>query len=152
MGVGDVPSVPSLALGSGEVTLQSLTAAYAAFANHGLVPHPILIRRVEDTDGKVLYTSEPSSVRAISDIDGVPDVDDAGRRDQRGDGASARSLGFTLPAGGKTGTTNDYNDAWFVGFTPNLRRRRLGRIRSAAARSCRAVSPPKSPCRSGRAS
>src|SRR5262249_31770202 len=51
MGVGDVPAVPSLALGSGEVTLQSMTAAYAAFANHGLVPEPILIRRVEDQDG-----------------------------------------------------------------------------------------------------
>src|SRR6185436_15673391 len=44
MGVGDVPAVPSLALGSGEVTLQSMTAAYAAFANHGLVPQPLLVR------------------------------------------------------------------------------------------------------------
>ena len=55
MGVGDVPSVPSLALGSGEVTLQSMTAAYAAFANHGSCRKPMLIRRVEDHDGRVLY-------------------------------------------------------------------------------------------------
>jgi len=67
MGVGEVPSVPSLALGSGEVTVQSLTAAYAAFANHGLVPHPTLIRRVEDRDGRILYESNDSPVRAISD-------------------------------------------------------------------------------------
>ena len=120
MGIGDVPAVPSLALGSGEVTLQSLTAAYGAFANHGLVPQPILIRRIEDAGGRTLYTSEPSSTRAISDTTAylmstmLADVINAGT------GAGARSLGFTLPAGGKTGTTNDYNDAWFVGFTPNL--------------------------------
>ncbi|MFT3828052.1 MAG: PBP1A family penicillin-binding protein [Chitinophagaceae bacterium] len=120
MGVGDVPSVPSLALGSGEVTLQSLTAAYAAFANHGIVTQPILIRRVEDRDGTVLYTAEETSTRAISDVTAflmstmLADVINAGT------GARARSLGFRLPAAGKTGTTNDYHDAWFVGFTPSL--------------------------------
>src|SRR6185295_17483994 len=65
MGVGDMPSVPSLALGSGEVTLQTMTAAYAAFANGGLVPKPQLVRRVEDKDGHVLYTAELSTTRAI---------------------------------------------------------------------------------------
>jgi len=120
MGIGDVPSVPSLALGSGEVTLQTLTAAYGAFANHGLVPKPILIRRVEDSSGRVLYANEPAATRAISDTTAylmstmLADVINAGT------GAGARSLGFTLPAAGKTGTTNDYNDAWFVGFTPSL--------------------------------
>src|SRR5436190_4290149 len=68
MGVGDVPTVPSLALGSGEVTVQSMTAAYAAFANHGLVPHPTVIRRVEDRDGRVLYESNDPPVPAISDV------------------------------------------------------------------------------------
>jgi penicillin-binding protein 1A len=120
MGVGDVPSVPSLALGSGEVTLQSLTAAYAAFANHGVVPHPVLIRRVEDRDGTVLFAAEEKGTRAISDVTAylmsnmMADVINAGTA------ARARALGFTLPAAGKTGTTNDYNDAWFVGFTPSL--------------------------------
>src|SRR5207248_4066473 len=67
LGVGDVPSVPSLALGSGEVTLQSMTAAYAAFANHGLVPKPIVIRRIEDQDGRVLFEEEQeSATRAVS--------------------------------------------------------------------------------------
>ncbi len=120
MGVGDVPSVPSLALGSGEVTLQSMTAAYAAFANHGLVPTIVLIRRVEDRDGVVLFESHDSSSRAISDTTAylmttmLADVVNAGT------GYRARQMGFTLPAAGKTGTTNDFNDAWFVGFTPHL--------------------------------
>ena len=120
MGVGDVPSVPSLALGSGEVTLQTMTAAYAAFANRGYVPKPQMIRRVEDMDGVVLYEAQPASVRAISDSTAylmstmLADVINAGT------GSRARALGFTLPAGGKTGTTNDFNDAWFIGFTPKL--------------------------------
>jgi penicillin-binding protein 1A len=120
MGVGDVPSVPSLALGSGEVTLESLTAAYAAFANHGNVPQPLLIRHVDDRDGRVLYSATEASHRAISDTTAflmstmLADVINAGT------GARARSVGFTLPAAGKTGTTNDFNDAWFVGYTPNL--------------------------------
>src|SRR5262249_17660581 len=120
MGVGDVPSVPSLALGSGEVTLQSMTAAYAAFANDGLVPAPILIRRVEDRDGRVLYESQDSASRAVSETTAflmssmLADVINAGTA------AQARRLGFTLPAAGKTGTTNNFNDAWFIGYTPDL--------------------------------
>ena len=120
MGVGDVPSVPSLALGSGEVTLQSMTAAYAAFDNHGLVPQPLLVRRVEDVDGVVLYEAHDSSTRAVSDATAflmstmLADVINAGT------GNRARALGFTLPAAGKTGTTNDFRDAWFVGYTTKL--------------------------------
>jgi 1A family penicillin-binding protein len=120
MGVGDVPSVPSLALGSGEVTLNAMTAAYAAFANRGLVPTPMLIRRVEDRQGQVLFQAEPSTKRAISEVTAflmsnmLADVINAGTA------ARVRSLGFTLPAAGKTGTTNEFNDAWFVGFTPTL--------------------------------
>jgi 1A family penicillin-binding protein len=120
MGVGNVPSVPSLALGSGEVTLEAMTAAYAAFANGGRVPKPILIRRVEDRDGRVLYEEQPSARRAISATTAflmstmLADVVNAGTA------AGARRLGFTLPAAGKTGTTNDFNDAWFIGYTPTL--------------------------------
>ena len=90
------------------------------FANHGLVPSPVIIRRVEDQDGRVLYRAQESSTRAISDATAflmstmLADVVDAGTA------AGARTLGFTLPAAGKTGTTNDFNDAWFVGFTPGL--------------------------------
>jgi len=120
MGVGEVPSVPSLALGSGEVTLSTMTAAYAAFANHGLVPQPIFIRRVEDREGRVLYEAHEESTRAISDTTAflmstmLADVVNAGTATR------ARQLGFTLPAAGKTGTTNGFNDAWFIGYTPKL--------------------------------
>ena len=115
-----MPSVPSLALGSGEVTLASMTAAYAAFANQGRVPKPIVIRRVEDRDGRLLFEAQLSSARAISETTAflmsnmLADVINAGTA------AGARGLGFKLPAAGKTGTTNDYNDAWFIGYTPKL--------------------------------
>jgi penicillin-binding protein 1A len=120
LGVGDLPKVPSLALGSGEVTLQALTAAYGAFANRGMVARPSLIRRVEDRAGTVLYTAPQVSTRALSENTAylmasmMADVVNAGTA------ASIRALGFTLPAAGKTGTTNEYHDAWFVGFTPSL--------------------------------
>lgn len=120
LNVGTPPSVPSLALGASEVTLMSLTAAYAAFANSGTVRQPVLIRRVEDTDGAVLYRDEATSHRAVSETTAflmasmLADVVNAGT------GYRARQTGFTLPAAGKTGTTNDFVDAWFVGFTPHI--------------------------------
>ena len=118
--VGTPPSVPSLALGASDVTLVSLTAAYGAFASGGIVRQPVLIRRVEDSDGRVLYQDAAKSHRAISESTAflmssmLADVINAGTAYR------ARQSGFTLPAAGKTGTTNDYNDAWFIGFTPHL--------------------------------
>jgi penicillin-binding protein 1A len=120
LNVGTPPSVPSLALGAGEVTLSSMTAAYGAFANGGIVRRPVLIRRVEDSDGKVLFNDPGKSDRAVSEATAflmasmLQDVINAGTAYR------ARQNGFMLPAAGKTGTTNDYNDAWFVGFTPKL--------------------------------
>jgi len=120
LNMGKPPSVPSLALGAGDVTLASLTAAYGAFANGGIVRTPVLIRRVEDNEHVVLYREEDKSHRAVSEATAflmssmLADVVNAGT------GYRARQAGFTLPAAGKTGTTNDYNDAWFVGFTPHV--------------------------------
>jgi penicillin-binding protein 1A len=118
--VGTPPSVPSLALGAGVVTLESLTSAYAAFANGGFVRDPVLIRRVEDRDGNVLFNTEDKPRRAVSESTAflmsnmLADVINAGT------GYRARREGFMLPAAGKTGTTNDFVDAWFVGYTPRL--------------------------------
>lgn len=120
LGVGTVPNVPSLALGSGEVTLASMTAAYAAFANAGMVREPIFIRRVEDQDGTVLLKNESRAHRGVSETTAflmstmLADVVDSGTANR------ARTMGFQRPAAGKTGTTNDFVDAWFVGFTPQL--------------------------------
>ena len=120
LGVGSLPSVPSLALGSGEVTLLTMTSAYAAFANKGMLALPALIRRVESQDGALLFEARPRPQRAVSEATAylmttmLADVINAGTAWQ------ARRVGFTLPAAGKTGTTNDYHDAWFVGYTPSL--------------------------------
>jgi len=120
LGVGPVPGVPSLALGSGEVTLMSMSAAFAAFAHDGIVPDPLLISRVVDVNGQVLFTAAPSSHQALSPSTAflmstmLADVINSGTA------WSARREGFTLPAAGKTGTTNDYHDAWFVGYTPKI--------------------------------
>src|SRR4029434_9230363 len=98
LGVGSVPSLPSLALGSGEVTLSSMTAAYAAFANAGMVQTPMLVRRVETTEGEVLYTAQQEPQPAVSEQTAflmsnmMADVVNAGT------GAGARSVGFRLPA------------------------------------------------------
>ena len=119
-GFNDLPAVPSLALGSGEVTLSAITSAYGAFANGGLVRAPILIRRVIDRDGVVLFESADSSRQAIRPITAYLMADMLRGVIDAGTGSGARRYGFTLPAGGKTGTTNDYRDAWFVGFTPSL--------------------------------
>jgi membrane peptidoglycan carboxypeptidase len=86
LGVGSVPSVPSLALGSGEVTLLSMTSAFAAFANAGMLATPSLIRRVETTDGEVLYENNPVAAARVERLHRLHHDDDDGGRDQRGHG------------------------------------------------------------------
>ena len=119
-GFDGLPSVPSIALGSGEVTLAAITSAYGAFANGGLVSRPWLIRRVVDLDGTVLYENAGQPRRAITPVTAYLMADMLKGVIDAGTGSAARRYGFTRPAGGKTGTTNDYHDAWFVGFTPKL--------------------------------
>jgi 1A family penicillin-binding protein len=120
LGLENLPAVPSLALGSGEVTLLSLTSAFGAFANQGELASSSLIRRVTTSDGQVLFDATPSTKPAVSPTTAflitsmLQDVVNAGTA------AQARQIGFRLPAAGKTGTTNDYRDAWFVGYTPRL--------------------------------
>ena len=86
----------------------------------GSCPKPFLIRRVEDREGELLYEATPQLTPAFSPTTSflmasmLTDVINAGTA------YKARADGFTLPAAGKTGTTNDYVDAWFVGFTPSL--------------------------------
>jgi penicillin-binding protein 1A len=115
-----MPRVPSLALGSGEVTMLSLVSAYGAFANRGELVPPSLIRRVTTSSGEVLFESKPAAQQVVDPATAflitsmLEDVVD------RGTAAQVRGLGFRLPAAGKTGTTNDYRDAWFIGYTPRL--------------------------------
>ncbi len=119
-GFGDLPNVPSVALGSGEVTLAAITSAYGAFANGGQMVTPSLIRKVIDGDGVVLFESAETPRQVIKPITAYLMADMLRGVIDAGTGSGARRYGFTLPAGGKTGTTNDYKDAWFVGFTPSV--------------------------------
>jgi 1A family penicillin-binding protein len=120
LGVGSVPSVPSLALGSGEVTLLSMTSAFSTFANGGMVPTPVLVRRVETSGGEVLYRDDHVQQRAVTEATAFQMAEMLADVVNAGTAWPARREGFMLPAAGKTGTTNDYHDAWFVGFTPRL--------------------------------
>ena len=114
------PAVPSLVLGVGDVTVLSMASAYGVFANGGYLNPPVFIRRVEDASGSVLFENKTQGTRALGDDTAfimaqmLRDVVDGGT------GYRAREAGFRFAAGGKTGTTNDYHDAWFIGFTPSL--------------------------------
>jgi len=120
-GLRDLPDVPSLALGSGLVTPLALTAAYSIFPNGGYAVRPRALLRVTDDDGDIVLDetsasfrrvlSEPAAFQAVTMLRDVIDY---------GTGASAHELGLRAPAGGKTGTTNDFMDAWFVGFTTSV--------------------------------
>lgn len=120
VGLDHLPAVPSLALGTGEVSLLDLTSAYTAFANAGVLQPPVFVTRVEDPEGRVIFRGESIGRRVLSESTAflmsnmLADVVD------HGTGYSARQSGFRLPAAGKTGSTDDHADAWFVGFTPNL--------------------------------
>jgi 1A family penicillin-binding protein len=115
-----LPNVPSLALGTGELTLFELTSAYGVFANRGWWREPTLIRRVVDRYGHDIYRAPETSRPVISEATAylmtsmMADVVD------RGTAATARAAGFRLAAAGKTGTSQRYADAWFVGYTPRL--------------------------------
>jgi 1A family penicillin-binding protein len=120
VGLEDQPDVPSLALGAGLVTPMDLTAAYAPFANGGEAVKPRAITRVVDAAGDVVLREAVERERVISEETAfqmftmLEDVVD------RGTGAGARAMGVRFAAAGKTGTTNDYKDAWFVGFSSSL--------------------------------
>jgi penicillin-binding protein 1A len=120
VGVANTPQVPSAALGAGEVTLESLTAAYAVFANGGVRRPPTYITRVEDSEGEVLFTAQREEEQVVSPQTAFLMTEMLSDVINHGTAYRARQLGFKLKAAGKTGTTNDYRDAWFVGYTPNL--------------------------------
>ena len=115
-----MPSVPSLALGTGEVSLLNLTSAYTAFANGGVLQSPVFVRRIEDAEGRVLYRGEEVGRRVLSESTAFLMASMLSDVVNHGTGYGARQAGFSLPAGGKTGSTDDHADAWFIGFTPKL--------------------------------
>jgi penicillin-binding protein 1B len=120
LGFGDLPPYPSIVLGGIEVAPMQIAKAYAILANEGLNVPPYAVTAVVDSNNKVVEGHELKAEQVLS-----PEL--AYSMDfmleqviNHGTGKAARQMGFTRPAAGKTGTTNDSMDAWFAGFTPNL--------------------------------
>lgn len=115
---GPIPAWPSIALGAKEVALLELTAAYAVFATLGQRTEPRFVTRVEDRAGRIVWQQLPRVERVLNPAvaflvtDVLRDVVD------RGTGKAVRGAGYSGVVAGKTGTTNDARNVWFVGFTP----------------------------------
>ena len=121
MGIrSELPDLPSLALGTAGLSLLELTTAYVPLTSGGSRVKPRFITRVEDPDGKVVWENEPERNEVLQD--GVAWLTTDLLRDavRRGTATGVSEAGFRGPAAGKTGTTDDGNDAWFVGYTPDL--------------------------------
>ena len=116
----DLPAVPSLALGTGEVTLLELTAAYMPFANGGWRREPLLVTRVEDGGGQVLYQASVEAEQVMQPATAFQMTSMLADVVNRGTGTAIRAAGLQGPAAGKTGTTDGLHDAWFIGYTPTL--------------------------------
>ncbi|MFQ5769824.1 MAG: penicillin-binding transpeptidase domain-containing protein, partial [bacterium] len=113
--------VDALALGSSGVTPLEITSAYGVFANGGVHVDPVAIIKVEDKDGNIIEQNIPRSQEALRKETAYIMTDLLGTVIDHGTGGSARwKYHFYRPAGGKTGTTNDESDAWFIGFTPQI--------------------------------
>jgi penicillin-binding protein 1A len=114
-----LPPVTSLALGAGEVIPLEVASAFGVYANHGVYVEPTSILKIEDKQGNAIEEVTPSRREALSEetafimtsmLQGVVD---------EGTGTRVRNF-FHLPCAGKTGTTNEYADAWFAGYTPQI--------------------------------
>ena len=120
VGLDDMPDVPSLALGTGLVSPLELTAAFAMFPNGGLAVRPRGIVRVVDADGGVAFDQPVRADKVVSPETAYQMVAMLSDVLDRGTAAAARQWGVQFPAGGKTGTTDDFKDAWFVGFSSSI--------------------------------
>jgi len=119
-GLEDLPDVPSLALGSGLVSPLAITTAFSVFPNGGFAMRPRAITRVRDADGGTAFEQGVESDRIISPETAFQMVSMLRDVIDRGTGAPAKRLGIVFPAAGKTGTTNEFKDAWFVGFSSSV--------------------------------
>ena len=113
----DLPAVYALALGSADVTLWDMTSAYTVFANLGNKKTPHMIDSVVSRQETTLERFRPKSVQVMDSSYAYLTLDLLRDVVRRGTGSEIQSSGFKWPAGGKTGTTNDYTDAWYIGFT-----------------------------------
>ncbi len=120
MGIkSDLPPYESLAIGTGDVQPLEITAAYGTFPDEGVYVEPISILRIEDKDGNVIEDNQPARREVLSPETAYIMTNMMEDNVNGGTGARVR-LYFGGPAAGKTGTTQEYGDAWFIGFTPQL--------------------------------
>ena len=121
VGLGEnIPRGPSIFLGSFETNLKDLTAAYSIFPNDGIRKQAYIIERIDDENHNPVYRAAHVSMPALDPGATWMTSQLMEQVLTNGTAASAKALGFKLPAAGKTGTTNDYKDAWFVGYTSAL--------------------------------
>jgi penicillin-binding protein 1A len=113
-------AIPSLAVGACEVTPMEMACAYQIFANRGIAVKPWFIEKIVDKSGRVLEQHTPEAHEVLSPQTAFLMASLLKTVVCCGTASEVPAMGFTRPAGGKTGTTNDYSDAWFVGFTPQV--------------------------------
>jgi penicillin-binding protein 1B len=121
MGIrSDLPAVLPMAIGADEVTLLELTSAYQTFASMGEQATPYAVESVSDANGKLIYQHTPQTSQVIDP--NVAYLMTGGLKAvlRSGTGASSARLGIDFPAAGKTGTTQDYKDGYFIGYTPEV--------------------------------
>ncbi len=113
---------PALALGAADISLKEIVRAYSAFANGGLVRDPQMIEKITDARGKLIYQGKMAPAKRAFDAEVAQTITAMLRRAvDNGTGASMRSrFGVRAALAGKTGTSQDYGDAWFMAYTPGL--------------------------------
>ncbi|MDT8342213.1 MAG: penicillin-binding transpeptidase domain-containing protein, partial [Longimicrobiales bacterium] len=117
---GEVPPWPVAALGVSATSPLEMAVAYSAFAGGGARVAPRLVTRVEDAEGRVVLETGPERTEVTDPVTAFLMTDLLRDVTRSGTGAAVRGVGFRGPAAGKTGTTDDATDAWFVGYTPEL--------------------------------
>lgn len=117
----DLKPVPSISLGSFDASLYDMVGAYSTFVNHGIWTEPTYVLRVEDRNGAVIYEHNPKISVVLNEQTAYAMVDMLRSVVDEGSGNRIRWMfNFTNPQGGKTGTTNNNSDAWYIGITPDL--------------------------------
>ncbi|MGB0443657.1 MAG: penicillin-binding protein 1A [Flavobacteriaceae bacterium] len=133
-----IPNVPAIALGSADLSVYEMVGAYAAFANKGIYVKPVLVTRIEDKNGTVIYQAAPETKDVLSEesayvtlklLEGVTESGSGVRLRHQGadktnpifrDVVTGYPYEFDNPIAGKTGTTQNQSDGWFMGIVPNL--------------------------------
>ncbi|MEN9309187.1 MAG: hypothetical protein RL173_3119 [Fibrobacterota bacterium] len=113
-----LPKVYSLSLGSADVNLLEMTSAYSSFANLGMRYEPRMWDSITSQDGALLERSNPKSSKVMDSASAYVINDMMRDVVRHGTAFAVAASGFNFPTGGKTGTTNDYTDAWYIGYTP----------------------------------